>query len=45
MVAHFETNMAADGIEGTPSFMINGEKHSNMSFADMKEIIEAKLAE
>jgi protein-disulfide isomerase len=45
MVAHFETNMAADGIEGTPSFMINGEKHSNMSFADMKGIIEAKLAE
>ncbi|MEZ5753536.1 MAG: DsbA family protein [Paracoccaceae bacterium] len=45
MVAHFEKNMAADGIEGTPSFMINGEKHSNMSFADMKAIIDTKLAE
>ncbi|WP_241250401.1 DsbA family protein [Paragemmobacter kunshanensis] len=45
MVAHFETNMAADGIEGTPSFMIDGEKHSNMSFEDMKAIIDAKLAE
>ena len=45
MVAHFEANMAADGIEGTPSFIINGEKHSNMSYDDMKAIIDAKLAE
>ncbi len=45
MVAHFEKNMAADGIEGTPSFIINGEKHANMSFDDMKSLIEAKLAE
>lgn len=45
MVAHFETNMQADGIEGTPSFIINGEKHSNMTFDDMKSIIEAALAE
>lgn len=45
MVTHFETNFQADGIEGTPSFMINGEKHSNMSYDDMKAIIEAKLAE
>jgi protein-disulfide isomerase len=45
MVAHFESNMAADEIEGTPTFIINGEKHSNMSFEDMKAIIDAKLAE
>ena len=45
MVAHFEANMAADEIEGTPSFIINGEKHSNMSFEDMKAIIDAKLAD
>ncbi|ESW61902.1 MAG: thiol-disulfide oxidoreductase [Rhodobacter sp. CACIA14H1] len=45
MVAHFEKNMEADGIEGTPSFIINGEKHSNMSYDDMKGIIDAKLAE
>jgi len=45
MVAHFETNMQADEIEGTPSFIINGEKHSNMSYEDMKAIIETKLAE
>ncbi|WP_434616146.1 DsbA family protein [Tabrizicola sp. M-4] len=45
MVAHFETNMQADGVEGTPTFIIDGEKHSNMSYDDMKEIIDAKLAE
>lgn len=45
MVARFEANMEADGIEGTPSFIINGEKHSNMSYEDMKAIIEEKLAE
>ena len=45
MVAHFEANMAADQVEGTPTFIINGEKHSNMSYDDMKAIIDAKLAE
>lgn len=45
MVAHFEANMAADDVQGTPTFIINGEKHSNMSYADMKAIIETKLAE
>ncbi|MBU9697785.1 DsbA family protein [Rhodobacteraceae bacterium HSP-20] len=45
MVAQFEANMEADGIEGTPSFIINGEKHSNMSYEDMKAIIDAELAE
>lgn len=44
LVAHFETNFKADGIEGTPSFMINGVKHSNMSFEDMKAVIDAELA-
>lgn len=45
MVARFETNMQADGVEGTPTFIINGEKHSNMSYDDMKAILDAKLAE
>lgn len=44
LVAHFETNFKADGIEGTPSFMINGVKHSNMTYDDMKAIIDAELA-
>lgn len=44
MVARFEANMKADGIEGTPSFMINGTKHSNMSYEDMAAIIDEELA-
>ena len=31
LVAHYETNFKADGIEGTPTFLINGVKHSNMT--------------
>jgi protein-disulfide isomerase len=45
LVAQYEKNFAADDIKGTPSFIINGEKHTNMSFEDMKAIIDAKLAE
>jgi len=45
MVAHFEKNMEADGVEGTPTFIINGEKHSNMSYDDMKAILDAALAQ
>ena len=44
MLAHYQTNFAADGIEGTPTFMINGTKHSNMAYDDMKSIIDAELA-
>jgi protein-disulfide isomerase len=44
LVARFETNMAADGVEGTPTIFINGAKHSNMSYDDLKVLIEAELA-
>ncbi len=44
MIAHYEKNFAADGIEGTPTFMINGVKHSNMAYEDMKAILDAELA-
>ncbi len=44
MVAHFEANMKADAIEGTPTLIINGTKHSNMSYADLKVILDAELA-
>jgi protein-disulfide isomerase len=36
--------MKADGIEGTPTLIINGTKHSNMAYADLKAIIDAELA-
>ena len=44
LVAHYETNFKADGIEGTPTFIINGTKHSNMTYEDMKALIDAELA-
>jgi protein-disulfide isomerase len=44
MIARFEKNMAADGVEGTPTIFVNGEKHSNMAWEDLKAIIDAALA-
>lgn len=44
MLAHYQTNFAADGIEGTPTFMINGEKHSNMDYEAFKAILDTELA-
>jgi len=44
MLAHYQTNFAADGIEGTPTFMINGVKHSNMAYEDFKAILDTELA-
>ena len=36
-------NLAADGIDSTPSFVINGKKYSNMAYDEMKTIIETAL--
>lgn len=44
LVAWYQENAKADGIDSTPSFVINGKKHSNMSFEDMKVIIDEALA-
>lgn len=43
MVAHFEANMKADDVQGTPTLFIDGEKHANMSYADLKAILDKKL--
>ncbi len=45
LVAWWEENQKADDITSTPSFIINGKKYSNMPYAEMKEIIDAALAE
>ncbi len=45
LVAWWEENQKADDISSTPSFIINGKKYSNMPYAEMKEIIDAALAE
>ena len=44
LVAWYEANAKADDISSTPSFMIDGEKYSNMSFEDMSKIIDDAIA-
>ena len=44
LVATFQKTSTEDKIEGTPTFLINGEKHSNMSYADLKALIDTELA-
>ena len=44
LVAWYQQNAEADGIDSTPSFVINGKKYSNMAYADMKKIIDDALA-
>lgn len=43
LVAWYQQNAEADGITSTPSFVINGKKHSNMGYADMKKLIDEAL--
>jgi protein-disulfide isomerase len=45
LVAEFQRTTQADGVNSTPSFIINGEKHANQSLADMREILDGLLAE
>jgi len=44
LIDRSEANMKADAVEGTPTLMINGVKHSNMSYADLKVILDEELA-
>jgi protein-disulfide isomerase len=44
LIKQFQTNFEADGVKGTPTFFINGTMYSNMSFDDMKAILDAELA-
>ena len=41
MMEVYRVNAQADGINSTPSFMINGKPYSNMNFADFQTAIEA----
>ena len=44
LIAQFEKNMAADDVKGTPTIFVNGSKHSNMAWEDLKALIDAELA-
>ena len=41
---NIETDYPGDTFGGTPSFIINGAQHANMSYEELKAIIDAELA-
>jgi protein-disulfide isomerase len=43
MVAVYQENAERDGINSTPSFMIDGELKSNMSYDELKTLLDEKL--
>lgn len=45
LIAWFQQNAEADEVQSTPTLIINGEKYSNMNYADLKAVIDEKLAE
>lgn len=44
LVAWNDKNTKADGINATPSFVVDGELHSNMGYDEFAELLDAKLA-
>jgi protein-disulfide isomerase len=44
MVATYQANATADGVEGTPTLIVNGVKHTNMPYDELKAILDAELA-
>ena len=43
LVNQYKIYVNENAIESTPTFVINGEKYSNMSYEEIKEIIEKEL--
>lgn len=43
MVYTFQQNATADNVDATPTLVINGQKYSNMSYPDLKKILDEKL--
>lgn len=43
LVAWYQQNQEADDITGTPSFVLNGRKLSNMSYPEFAETLDAEL--
>lgn len=42
LVAWWQENAEADGINSTPTFIINGERHSNMGWEAMRQLLDAE---
>ena len=45
LVEWFKTNASNDEVKSTPSFLINGEKFSNMGYDEFSSIIESKISQ
>lgn len=45
LMAWYQYNADADEVTSTPSFIINGEKYSNMSYEDFAAVLDEKLEE
>lgn len=45
LVAWYEANAKKDGINSTPSFVIAGQTHRNLSYDAMKELLDENLAQ
>ena len=43
LIEIFKKNTTADGISSTPSFVINGELMQNMSYDELKKVIDGIL--
>ena len=43
LVAEYQKNAAADGVDATPTFLINGEKVGNMSYEEFEAALNAAL--
>ncbi|MBK1634235.1 DsbA family protein [Rhodovulum adriaticum] len=43
LIAHSDAATERDGVDGTPSIMIDGELYSNMRYSRLKKILDAKL--
>lgn len=45
LVDWYDANRKADGIDSTPTFLINGKKYSNMSYEDFAKALDAAAAQ
>lgn len=43
LVNWYQANAEADDISSTPSFVINGTKHSNMPYSELSALIDAEI--
>jgi protein-disulfide isomerase len=44
MVAKFQRDSEADGINSTPSLVLNGTRHGNMNYSELRALLDAELA-